>query len=623
MAPFCANTDNASDKAGVHTQYNDLGSSAPSTLSLSTAQGSTPIEPDDVLSHIHESQDVTDLYKVPTVRTRRDSHMGEALENLSRTMSSLAPDQLHVDTHMELGAVASRRSERSARRRSIRTLSPVRMPHLTEEAGSPSQNKYQGVPPELGSFTSEVIFIFVCSAGLLLFSFLLGDITVNQEQFKHALDISNSELPWLLGAYTTPLSLSVIISGSLTDLAPPRMIMVSAFAWLTIWNVVGVFCVHPSTAILFYIVRAMQGLSIGVLVSGSMSILGRVYKPGLRKNQVFSAMSATAPFGFWLGGIQGGALKSHLYWIFGSNAILSGLCLIAAYVTIPPLRPVADIAGAEAPTLRQFDFVGASFAVSGCICLLFGLTQGSVVEWSPYTYALVIVGILLLVGFFFVERWVERPLIPNRLWETKGFTPLMVAYFLGYGAFSGAWQFYAIQFWLRIQHHSPLTVALYLLPNAIVGVLATWVVSKTLHVVPGNYIYLAAMIAFGLGPVFFLPQTSGTTYWALSFPGVALVTFGPDLSFAAASIYITSNVRRSYQGSAGSLLVTMQNLSSAIMTSVADAIGTKVDKGPSGDIGVDGLRAIWWFALAAEIVAASITLFWVRIPKEEEKEHVT
>ncbi|CAI7677698.1 unnamed protein product [Penicillium manginii] len=586
---------------------------ATSTMSLSTTADSTRRNSDE-LNDLPDSQDVTDLHKVPTTRTRRGSHMGEALENLASTLSH------HHDGHLDLDVVPSRRSERSTHR-SFRHASPRRMPDLAEEAGSPSEAKYQGIPPEIGSFTAEVIFVFVCSAGLMLFSFLLGDITVNQEEFKRSLGISNSELPWLLGAYTTPLSLSVVISGSLSDLAPPRMIMVCAFAWLLVWNVVGVFATEK--AILFYIVRAMQGLAIGVLVSGSMSILGRVYKPGRRKNQVFSAMSATAPFGFWLGGIQGGALKSYLYWIFGSNAIISGFCLVAAYTTIPPLRPVADIAGTDAPTIRDFDFIGAGFAVTGCICLLFGLTQGSVVQWSPYTYALVVVGILLLIAFFFVERWVSRPLIPNSLWKTKGFTPLMIAYFLGYGAFSGAWQFYAVQFWLRIQNHAPLTVALYLLPNAIVGVLATWLVSKTLHIVPGHYIYLTAMFAFALGPVFFLPQTSGTTYWALSFPGIALVTFGPDLSFAAASIYITSNVPRSYQGSAGSLLVTMQNLSSAVMTAVADAVGTGVDRGPSGDIGLEGLRAIWWFALACEIVAGCITLFWVRIPKEEEKEHIT
>ncbi|KAJ9322878.1 hypothetical protein DTO027B5_2920 [Paecilomyces variotii] len=498
---------------------------------------------------------------------------------------------------------------------------PSVTPSHVEAAGIKAVS--QGVPPELRNFASEIVLIFVCSAGLMLFSFLLGDVIVTQQQFKNALGIKNTELPWLVGAFNVANGMSVVISGSIADLVPPKRLMVSAFLWLTVWNVVGAFSLTPSRYVLFFIVRAMQGLAIGVLVSGCMSILGRVYKPGLRKNRVFSAMAATAPFGFFLGAIQGGALYTHLQWVFGTNAILTSLCAIAAYFSIPALRPVADVAGADAPTLRQFDILGAGLAVSGCVCLLFGLTQGSVTSWSPYTYALIVVGILSFVGLFFAERRVPRPLIPSRLWKTKGFTPLMIAYFLGFGSFFGAWQFYAIQFWLRIQHASPLTVGLYHLPNAIVGVFATWVVSRTLHLVPGHYIYTVSMLAFTLGPAFFLPQKADTIYWALSLPGVALVTFGPDLAFAAASIFITSNVARSYQGTAGSLLVTNQNLSSAIMTSVADAIGSRVDKDASGAIGLDGLRAIWWFALSMQLVAALVTIIWVRIPKEEEKEHVT
>lgn len=606
-------------KSGPQIHTSDVGDSAKSPLSLVATMNTTGRSSDDITENPRESQDVTELHKIS--RTRQDYHTGEAYEYLPCPMSAV---EQPLEDQIELGVIPARHSESSATRRPVRNIPPERgrIHELEEEAGSPTRTTYQGVPREIGNFTAEVIFVFVCSAGLLMFTFLYGDIIVNQEELKRALSITNSELPWLLAAYTLPLSLSVVISGSLSDLTPPRMMMIGAFAWMTVWNVVGVFSFKPSMAILFYIVRAMQGLSVGVLVSCSMSILGRVYNPGRRKSQVFSAMAATSPFGFWLGAIQGGALKAHLKWIFVSNAILSTFCSVAAYMTIPPLKPVADIAGTEVPTIWHFDYIGASLAISGCVCMLFGLTQGSVAEWSLYTYLLVIVGTLLIVAFFFVERWVKRPLIPNQLWKTKGFAPLMIAYFLGFGAFSGAWQFYAVQFWLRVQHAAPIIVALYLLPNAIVGVLATWVVSKTLHVVPGHYIYLAAMVAFALGPIFFLPQTSGTTYWALSFPGVALTTFGPDLSFAAASIYITSNVRRSYQGSAGSLLVTVQNLSTAVMASLADAIGNKVDKSPSGDIGLKGLQAIWWFGLAAEIIAALITLIWVRVPKEEEKEHI-
>lgn len=105
-------------------------------------------------------------------------------------------------------------------------------------------------------------------------------------------------------------------------------------------------------------------------------------------------------------------------------------------------------------------------------------------------------------------------------------------------------------------------------------------------------------------------------------PGVALAALGPDLSFAAATIFITSAVPKSYQGSAGSLLVTVQNLTLAIMTSVSDSIGIKVDQLPSGEIGLDGMRAIWWFGFALSIVAALIAATMVRIPKAEEKEHV-
>lgn len=146
--------------------------------------------------------------------------------------------------------------------------------------------------------------------------------------------------------------------------------------------------------------------------------------------------------------------------------------------------------------------------------------------------------------------------------------------------------------------------------------------SKTLHVFPGHWIFTASMVAFAMGPVFFLPQTPSTSYWALSMPGVALATFGPDMSFAAAAIFITSSVPRSYQGSAGALLVTVQNLTSAIMTSISDTIGLKFDQLPTGEVGLEGLRAIWWFGLGSALAGALITATMVRIPKAEEKEHV-
>ncbi|KAJ0147702.1 putative 4-hydroxy-2-oxoglutarate aldolase [Fusarium oxysporum f. sp. albedinis] len=44
------------------------------------------------------------------------------------------------------------------------------------------------------------------------------------------------------------------------------------------------------------------------------------------------------------------------------------------------------------------------------------------------------------------------------------------------------------------------------------------------------------------------PQEIDTSYWALAFPGFVLSALGPDMSFAAASMFITPNVPKTHQG---------------------------------------------------------------------------
>ncbi|KAL6915589.1 hypothetical protein FSHL1_007040 [Fusarium sambucinum] len=489
----------------------------------------------------------------------------------------------------------------------------------TSESESPAS---QGLPPELPSLFAEVVFVLTCSGGQLVSAILIGHVAITQSIFASTLGLPPSEIPWLLGASMLPCGLSVIISGSLADLLAPKPLLVGGFLWETLWMAIAAVSVSLRLKALFFCARAMQGLAAGVLVSASMSVLGRVYKPGIRKTRVFSLMAAFSPFGYWLGCLQAGALSAHLPWIFGSTAILLSFMSLAAQLTIPALSPAQDSSDSEAPSIRQFDYVGAGLASIGSTLIIFGLTQGSPAKWSPYTYSAIVVGFFMLVAFYFVEKRVARPLIPNNLWKTPGFGALLISYFLGLGAYSGAWQFYAIQFWQRYQNVSPLTTTLYILPNGLVGILAAFVVSKTLHVVPMHVIFTASMVAFALGPVFFLPQTPSTSYWVLSLPGIILATFGPDMSFAAAAIFITSSVPRSYQGAAGSLLVTVQNLTVAIMTSISWAIGSRVEMLPNEEIGLKGIKAIWWFGLASALTGALITATMVRIPKAEEKEHV-
>ncbi|KAI9037637.1 MFS general substrate transporter [Aspergillus affinis] len=464
--------------------------------------------------------------------------------------------------------------------------------------GAATPMAMQGLPPQFPSHFAEIVFIVLCTMGQLLFAICLANMFVVQITLVETLQIS-----------------------SLADLWDPKWLMVGSFVWLTIWNIVGSFSIHPGRAVLFFVVRAMIGIAIGVLCSTAMSLLGRIYRPGLRKNRVFSAMGAMIPLGFGIGALQGGAFNAHLQWIFGSTAILSAMCTIAALWCIPSLQKSRDPKQSET-SFKDFDIYGSIVLVAGCGLLIFGLTQGVPSQWAPYSYATIIVGFLLLVAFSFVENHVRRPLIDNRLWTTKGFVPLMLSYFLGYGAFTGAWLLYAVRFLLTEQHKQPIIAACCLIPMTVSGVVASWVVSRTLHKVPGHYVLVGSMLAFACGPAFFLPQTPNTIYWAFSFPCLLIATFGPDMSFAAISVFITSRVPNTFQGAAGGLLIAAQSISSAVFAAVGDSIGEKVSSGEGYNLDLHAMRSIWWFSLACSIVGGMICAIFVRIPKEDEKEHL-
>jgi MFS family permease len=370
---------------------------------------------------------LANLHGVPSALhppLKKQTSIGRAAFVHTLRQDAIAPHEPPPSATLELGHVPSHATCGS--------------PHagVTQDHDSPPPPIFQGVPPELRNLLAEVIFVLTCSGGQLVSALLIGHVAVTQAVFGDALGIPPSQIPWLLGSSSLAAGLSVIISGSLADLTPPKPLMVGGFLWAAVWNVVAAVAISPRLKILFFVARAMQGLAAGVLVSASMSILGRVYKPGIRKTRVFSLMAAFSPFGYWLGCLQAGALSSHLPWIFGSTAIFLAGCTLAAQLTIPPLPPAKDSVNTEAPSLRQFDYLGAGLASIGCSLIIFGLTQGSSAHWNPYTYSTMILGFLMLVGFYFIEKRVSRPLIPNKLWQMPGFGALLISYFLGLGAYS-------------------------------------------------------------------------------------------------------------------------------------------------------------------------------------------
>lgn len=111
--------------------------------------------------------------------------------------------------------------------------------------------------------------------------------------------------------------------------------------------------------------------------------------------------------------------------------------------------------------------------MTGLILFVFAWNQASVVGWQePYTYTLLIIGIVLIIIFAYSQSHVSAPILPNSLWRRKGFTPVVAALAFGWMSF-GIFLYYITIFILTIRRESPLTAVAEMVPLVIGGLFAT------------------------------------------------------------------------------------------------------------------------------------------------------
>jgi MFS family permease len=200
----------------------------------------------------------------------------------------------------------------------------------------------------------------------------------------------------------------------------------------------------------------MQGLAAAGAVPAALGILGANYGPGRRKNKVFASFSAGNPIGAAFGLILGGLLTSYvtwrwMMWIIG---IFQALTAVGAFLVIPwdKRRRSPD---------QRIDFAGAILVTSGLVLFCFGLTDAGNApnKWGTwYIIFCLIIGLVLIGTFVFVESRVKSPLMPLSIWRVPQFGKLMLCFGLGFGAFGGSMIYGYSLYYQQIYQASPITV---------------------------------------------------------------------------------------------------------------------------------------------------------------------
>lgn len=209
--------------------------------------------------------------------------------------------------------------------------------------------------------------------------------------------------------------------------------------WFFIWSLIGGF---SQNFIMLILCRALQGIGAAAFLPSGIMLLGKIYRPGPRKNLMFSLYGSASPLGFFsgifFGGLSGQTLSWRWYFWIGAGLIF--LMTVTAFVCVP-----SDREPLRSPKATM-DWRGACTVVPGLVLIVFALTDSSHAPegWrTSYILASFLFGCLLLAAAVYIEGWIAtNPLLPFDVFQVKYMTPLLLSLFFSYGVF-GIYLFYA------------------------------------------------------------------------------------------------------------------------------------------------------------------------------------
>jgi MFS family permease len=333
------------------------------------------------------------------------------------------------------------------------------------------------------------------------------------------------ELSWFPAAFSLTVGTFILIAGRFGDLYGHKRFVIGGFLWFGLWSLLAGFSVY-SNAIFFDCCRAFQGIGAAFLLPNSIAILGRAYKPGLRKAIIFSLFGATAPAGFVVAAAFSSLLAQDAWWpwAYWILAIVLVLYAVLAAVVIPYTPP--PVPDNYESTFTRVDGLGSITGVSGLVLINFAWNQAPVVGWSnPYTYILLIVGFIFMGLFAFVEMRIAKfPLVPlDAMSADIGF--LLTCIVFGWASYS-VWIYYFWQFLQELRHVSPLLASAQFSPVVVSGLCAAMATGFLLGRVSGSVIMFIALCFFTIGLILLATAPVDQTYWAQTFVSLIIMPWG-------------------------------------------------------------------------------------------------
>jgi EmrB/QacA subfamily drug resistance transporter len=219
-----------------------------------------------------------------------------------------------------------------------------------------------------------------------------------------------AHLSWVVTAYLLAQTIVTPIYGKLGDLYGRKRVLQFAIVLFLIGSALCGLSQSMTHLILF---RAIQGLGGGGLMVTTQAVVGDIIPPRQRGRYqgIFGAAFGVASVA---GPLLGGYFTSNLTWrwIFYINLPLGILALAVLAATLSAQSSYKQ---------HAVDYAGAGLLAASLAAVILVTDLGGVAYpfSSPLMIALLVVAVVGLIAFIFVERRAEEPILPLRLFRIR------------------------------------------------------------------------------------------------------------------------------------------------------------------------------------------------------------
>jgi EmrB/QacA subfamily drug resistance transporter len=238
-------------------------------------------------------------------------------------------------------------------------------------------------------------------------------VSIAAPQIQHELGLTNTGVQWAINAYLLTLAAFFAFGGRLADTVGHRkMVILGVIIFAAASTLCGLTPTGNVAEAWIVTFRAIQGFGGALMYPAALAIVVNTY-PLRERGKALALFFGIAGGLTAIGPILGGYLAEWTWRaIFWVNIPVAVIALILIVISHPET--------AHQPA--RMDYRGVALIVAGVALSVIGFQQSGIWGWDNVaTWLCIVVGVALLVVFYFVEARTESPLISVGIFRIRAF----------------------------------------------------------------------------------------------------------------------------------------------------------------------------------------------------------